>query len=131
MLAKLRQLCLALAERLCRTSAVGAMKRRSRKAKRKRGGQQGHGGAHREMLPLEKVSKFVDQYPPECENCWKSLPQVPDPSPKRHQQTEIPPVEPYTTEWRRHAVIRALCGYKTRAGPTTKTRSPHRRSVRD
>ena len=83
--------------------------------KRKRGGQQGHGGAHREMLPPEKVSKFVDQYPPECENCWKSLPQVPDPSPKRHQQTEIPPVEPYTTEWRRHAVTCPLCGYKTRA----------------
>ena len=85
------------------------------KGKRKRGAQPGHGGAHRELLPPEKVSKFVDQYPTECENCWRPLPQVPDPSPKRYQQTEIPPVEPYTTEWRRHAVTCPCCGYKTRA----------------
>jgi transposase len=82
---------------------------------RKRGGQKGHGGAHRELLSPEKVSKVIDLYPAECENCWKPLPEVPDPSPRRHQQTEIPPVEPCTTEWRRHAVTCADCGYTTRA----------------
>jgi transposase len=82
---------------------------------RKRGGQQGHGGARRALLPPEKVSKVIDLYPPECENCWKPLPQVPDLSPKRYQQTEIPPVKPYTTEWRRHAVTCPCCGYTTRA----------------
>lgn len=86
------------------------------KGKRKRGAQQGHEGAHRELLPPEKVSKFVDLYPPECENCWNPLPQVPDPLPKRHQQTEVPRVEPYTTEWRRHAVTCPRCAYRTRAG---------------
>ena len=57
--------------------------------KRKRGAQQGHGGAHRELLPPEKVNKFVDLYPPECENCWNSLPRVPDASAIRHQHTEV------------------------------------------
>jgi transposase len=85
------------------------------KGNRKRGGQQGHGGAHRELLPPEKVNKVVDLYPPECESCWKPLPQVPDPAPKRYQQIEVPPIEPYTTEWRRHKVTCPHCGYKTRA----------------
>ncbi len=82
---------------------------------RKRGGQKGHGGSHRELLPPEKVSEFVDLYPPECENCWKPLAQVPDAAAKRYQQTEFPPVEPHTTEWRRHAVKCLCCGYTTRA----------------
>jgi transposase len=82
---------------------------------RKHGGQKGHGGAHRELLPPEKVDKFVDLYPSECENCWKPLPQVADLCPQRHQQTEIPPIHPHTTEWRRHQVTCPCCGYKTRA----------------
>jgi transposase len=85
------------------------------KSERKRGGQQGHGGSHRELVPEDEVSEVVDLYPPECENCWQPLPEVPDPSPKRHQQTEIPPVKPYTKEWRRHAVKCVCCGYTTRA----------------
>jgi len=85
------------------------------KSGRKRGGQPGHQGSHRELLPPEKVTKFVDLFPPECENCWTSLPRVPDPFAKRYQQTEMPPIEPNTTEWRRHQVACPRCGYKTRA----------------
>lgn len=85
------------------------------KSERKRGGQPGHEGSHRELLPPEKVHKFVDLFPSECENCWTSLPRVPDPFAKRYQQTELPPVEPQTTEWRRHSVGCPRCGYKTRA----------------
>jgi transposase len=83
--------------------------------KRKQGAQKGHAGTHRELLPPEKVNKVVDLFPPECENCWRPLAQIPDKSPCRYQQTEIPPVEPYTTEWRRHEVECQCCGYKTRA----------------
>lgn len=85
------------------------------KSQRKRGGQPGHEGSHRELLPPEKVTRFVDLFPSECENCWRPLPEVPDPSAKRYQQTELPPIEPHTTEWRRHAVACPRCGYKTRA----------------
>jgi transposase len=86
-----------------------------RKGQRKRGAQRGHKGSHRELLPPEKVNEFVDLYPPACENCWKPLPEVADPSPRRHQQTEIPPVQPHTTEWRRHEVACLCCGYRTRS----------------
>jgi transposase len=61
------------------------------------------------------VSKFVDLFPSECENCWKPLPAVPDASAMRYQQTEVPPIEPRTTEWRRHRVTCPCCGFKTRA----------------
>ena len=92
-------------------------KNREKKARqaRKRGGQPGHRGASRELVPPEKVSKFVDLFPAECENCWKSLPAVPDASATRYQQIEVPPLEPRTTEWRRHQVTCPCCGYKTRA----------------
>lgn len=85
------------------------------KQRRKRGAQQGHQGAHRELLPEGKVNKFVDLFPKECENCWKPLPRVADPSAKRYQQTEVPPIEPFTTEWRRHEVTCPCCKYRTRA----------------
>jgi transposase len=41
------------------------------------------------------------------------LPQTPDPAPKRHQHTELPPIVPHTTEFRRHEVECPDCGYKT------------------
>jgi transposase len=46
-------------------------KKKKSQAARKRGGQPGHQGAHRELVSTEKVSKFVDLFPSECENCWK------------------------------------------------------------
>jgi transposase len=85
------------------------------KQQRKRGGQEGHAGAHRELLPADKVNKFVDLFPAGCENCWEPLPKVPDPLATRYQQTEVPPIQPHTTEWRRHEVACRCCGYKTRA----------------
>jgi transposase len=88
---------------------------KSSSSQRKRGGQPGHGGARRELLPQEQVDEVVDLYPPECESCWAALPKVPDPCASRYQQTEIPPVKPHTTEWRRHQVTCPHCGYPTRA----------------
>jgi transposase len=82
---------------------------------RKRGGQPGHGGSRRELLPEDQVDEVVDLYPQECGNCWAALPQVPDPCATRHQQTEVPPVKPHTKEWRRHQVTCPHCGFKTRA----------------
>ncbi len=89
--------------------------RKARKTRRKRGGQQGHKGHQRELLPESKVDELVDLYPDECENCWQPLPQVPDPYAKRHQVTELPPLQPHTTEFRRHNVRCLCCGSRTRA----------------
>jgi transposase len=85
------------------------------KSGRKRGGQRGHRGTRRQLVPEDQVNEFVDLYPAECENCWAALPEVPDPNAKRYQTTEVPPIQPQTTEVRRHAVACPCCGHKTRA----------------
>ena len=92
-------------------------KGKRKKGQRKRGGQPGHPGATRPLVSEDKVNKFVDLYPSECENCFSmdALSPVPELSPIRHQHTDLPPVEPYTTEWRRHACICGKCGHQTRA----------------
>ena len=98
-----------------RNKRKAARKERTASGKRKRGGQQGHKGSRRVLLPESEVDQFVDLYPTECENCWEALPQVADPFAKRHQVTELPPVKPHTTEYRCHKVGCPGCGYRTRA----------------
>ena len=90
-------------------------KTKKRKGKRKRGGQPGHRGARRELLPEDQLDAFEDLFPAACENCWAQLPESPDPRAKRYQVTEVPPLRPHTTEYRRHAVSCERCGHKTRA----------------
>ena len=85
------------------------------KSERRRGGQRGHRGTRRTLVPPEQVNEIVDLYPAECENCWKTLPEIPDTNAKRYQVTEVPPILPHTTEVRRHAVACPCCGHKTRA----------------
>jgi len=80
---------------------------------RKRGGQPGHQGRRRELVPAAQVTTFIDLFPPECENCWKPLPELPDPDAKRYQQIELPPIKPLITEVRRHSVVCAGCRHKT------------------
>lgn len=92
-----------------------AKRQRQKQRKRKRGGQPGHRGASRELLPPEQVDHFKDLFPEQCESCWQSLPTKPDVDPQRHQVTEVPPIKPETTEYRRHAVACPCCGYVTRA----------------
>lgn len=83
--------------------------------KRKRGGQKGHRGSHRQLVPPEEVDEFVDFFPPECRNCWEALPEILDPFAKRYQHTELQRSQPHTTEYRRHSVWCPKCGYKTQA----------------
>lgn len=83
------------------------------KSGRKRGGQPGHGGSQRALVPPNDVDDVVDHWPGECENCWAPLPKTPDPSPQRYQTTELPPVKPHTTEHRGHCVTCPRCSHKT------------------
>lgn len=93
----------------------GNKESKSKSKRRKRGGQPGHRGRRRELLSEDQVDEFVDLFPPECANCWASLPEVHDRSAKRYQHTELPPIKPRTTEVRRHEVECPCCGHKTRA----------------
>jgi transposase len=86
---------------------------KGKKGERKRGGQIGHEGSRRALLPPERVSKFEDLFPNECENCFSSLPKIPDANPRRYQTAELPPVEPEITEWRQHGVVCPCCRHRT------------------
>lgn len=92
--------------------AKGTEKAKARKSGRKRGGQPGHPGASRALVPTDQVNKFVDLFPPECQSCWKPLPTTPDPSAQRYQTFELQPITPFTVEYRVHDVA-CECGYKT------------------
>jgi len=89
--------------------------RRRPKSKRKRGGQKGHRGSHRELLPADRVDTFVDLFPEVCLGCASALPRVPDAAACCYQQLDLRDHRPHLTEWRRHEVDCANCGTSTRA----------------
>lgn len=84
------------------------------KAKRKRGGQRGHKGHHRALVPVEEVDEVVDRYPEACRCCGHELPKLDDPSPERHQVVDLPAVKGHTTEYRLHGVSCPHCRAQTR-----------------
>ena len=92
----------------------GIRKAKKQKSKRKRGGQKGRRGAHRELLPPERVHEFVEVFPQACEGCARPLPETADIDARRYQRIELLLSGPDLTEWRRHAVT-CSCGHTTRA----------------
>src|SRR5881628_444649 len=51
---------------------------RKHKSRRKPGGQPGHPGHHRNLVPPDRVDKTVVVLPDKCGHCGRSLPQVPE-----------------------------------------------------
>ena len=92
----------------------GERRPKKKKSKRKRGGQKGRRGAHRVLLPAERVDEFVDLFAPACEGCAVALPRTPDPDARRYQLLEWVG-RPHVTEWRRHEVACECYGHRTRA----------------
>jgi transposase len=82
----------------------------------KRGGQPGHSGSRRALVPPEQVGEFKNLFPTECENCWAALPQT-SASVQRHQTLELPRIKPDITEWVQHCVECPKCRYRTWASP--------------
>ena len=79
---------------------------------RKRGGQPGHKGHRRDLLPPEKVTRTVECFPENCRGCGDALPKVVDANPVRSQLLELPEVKPDVTEFRKHRVA-CHCGVVT------------------
>jgi len=88
-------------------------RKKRERGKRSPGGQPGHEGHARELLPPEQVDDIRDHKPPMCRGCGRKL-RGADPSPLRHQVTEIPPVKPTVVEHRLHS-LECVCGERTRA----------------
>jgi transposase len=90
------------------------------KSKRKPGGQRGHLGYHRPLVPSQQVSTIEVVLPQQCCHCGSSLPQQPEAAatpgePRRHQVTEIPPIQAHVTEYQLPRVVCGHCGAATRA----------------
>lgn len=95
--------------------AARATRKKKRPSGRKPGGQPGHEGHQRALVPAEKVTRSRDRYPKRCACCQHPLPQVPHGEPIRHQTIEVPKIEADVTENRLHAVACLRCGTVTRA----------------
>lgn len=81
---------------------------------KKRGGQKGHAGYSRELIPVEKCQSVADHIPTECRKCGNKL-SGKDANPYRHQVVELPPIEPIVAEHRLHQLECQDCGTLTRA----------------
>jgi transposase len=81
---------------------------------RRPGGQPGHEGHARGLVPVEEVGVVIPVKPEHCRRCQQPL-QGEDVQPQRHQMTEIPPVKPVVTEYQLHQLVCPACGEATRA----------------
>lgn len=89
---------------------------RQTKSRRKPGGQPGHPGHHRPLVPIERVDTIVDVVPEACRHCDHRLHARDDVGdPRRHQVTELPPIEAHITEYRCHRRVCPGCGQTTLA----------------
>jgi transposase len=93
-----------------------AMKPRPRRVSsgRKRGGQPGHQGQSRALVPSEDVDTVIPVKPRQCLRCQHPL-QGEDAQPHRHQVTALPLVKPIVTEYQLHRLLCPACGAPTRA----------------
>ena len=84
---------------------------------KKPGGQPGHQGKWREVLPPEKVDCIQPVYPTKCRRCEGALvSREQTPAPRRHQVVELPPVKPHVTEYQQHWGWCEKCECFTQAG---------------
>ena len=97
---------------------AGRQRERGRrtKSRRKPGGQPGHPGHSRPLVPVARLNAIRDLVPDACPHCRHALRArdgVGDP--RRHQVTELPPIEAHITEYRCHRRRCPRCGKTTQA----------------
>src|SRR5271157_273748 len=93
---------------------------RRKKRRRKAGGQKGHPGHGRPLVPPERVNQVVEVFPTHCQHCQRELPadaatRLRRGEPRRHQVTELPRIEAHITEYQMHNVVCEDCGATTQA----------------
>lgn len=98
----------------------GSLNQKKTKSRRKPGGQKGHLGHFRSLVPPERVNQVVDIFPDHCQRCQQPISsdptqQVTEDEPRRHQVTELPALEPHITEYRMHQTVCGACGEVTQA----------------
>ena len=92
---------------------------------RKRGGQHGHEGRYRRLLPPEQVDEIVEHWPERCGSCaheFAEADRVDAAEPSRRQVAELPPIAVRVTEHRLHRVCCPECAAVTAAEPPAGSR---------
>ena len=84
------------------------------RGERRRGGQPGHPGSTRTLVPVEEVDEVVVLKPGQGTYCQAPL-SGDDPKPWRHQVSEMPPIKPVVTEDQGHQLVCSVWGEVTRA----------------
>jgi transposase len=92
---------------------------------RKRGGQHGHEGRYRRLLPPERIDEVVEHWPERCGSCahtFAEADRVDAADPARRQIAELPPIAVTVTEHRLHRVCCPACAAVTVAEPSAGSR---------
>jgi uncharacterized coiled-coil protein SlyX len=90
------------------------------KKRRRSGGQKGHPGHSRPLLPPEQVDQVVEVIPDSCAHCQKAFSGdanilATQGEPWRYQVTELPEIKPLVTEYQMKTVIFPCCNKPTQA----------------
>ncbi len=78
---------------------------RRRGSGRGRGGQPGHEGSSRLLLPLDQVDEVFEHWPDRCHACARAFGEderLDAAAPQRHQVAELPPIAVRVSEHRLH-----------------------------
>jgi transposase len=89
-----------------------------REGERKQGGQPGHKGSGRKLLPEDQIDEIVDHYPDACSGCGREFTadeRQPGGRFGRHQAVELPPIAVIFYEYRTHHLACPGCGKETAA----------------
>jgi len=82
------------------------------------GGQAGHEGRNRRLLPFELVDELVEHWPARCARCCRCFGEaerIDVAFPQRHQVAELPPIAVWVSEHRLHRLRCPECGREARA----------------
>ena len=85
---------------------------------RRPGGQPGHEGRHRRLLPLERVDEAYEHWPKRCRACahvFGEEGRIEASAPQRHQIVELPSIAVKVSEHRLHRLRCPRCACETRA----------------
>lgn len=78
----------------------GMLRPKKRRSGKKRGGQPGHKGTHRSLLPLDRVDHFIPHRPSCCRRCGHNLAKAVEVGTRgRHQVIELPEMYALSRGW--------------------------------
>lgn len=104
----------------------GTLRPKKRRSGKKRGGQPGHKGTCRSLLPLERVDHFIPHRPSSCRRCGHSLAEAVEVGTRgRHQIVELPEIGAHVIEHQMLTLGCPNCGQHTRAPLPAELRRRH------